>query len=193
MLGVTSPYFDIKSGANLSLYWGSSDGGTTASSWDNEVSIGKKKPKLNLWLDASDSSTITHSSNTVSQWNDKSGFAYHATSSTGPTTGSSTINGLNALTFGSGKKISSSTPTSANWQDVYIIARWEGGSNFGSHPGLFTGTTNAGNDIGIIGGWNNTDLYTTNWFDNIYLNTAVASNSGVLNKMTTPFLISGFS
>jgi len=36
----------------------------------------------NLWLDAADASTITHSSNAVSQWNDKSGNGNHATQST---------------------------------------------------------------------------------------------------------------
>ena len=62
---------------------------------------------VNLWLDASDSASITHSSNAVSQWNDKSGNNYHATATSGQTnTGSSTINGKNALTIGSGKKIS---------------------------------------------------------------------------------------
>jgi hypothetical protein len=35
-----------------------------------------------LWLDAQDSSTITHSSNAVSQWDDKSGNGNHATQST---------------------------------------------------------------------------------------------------------------
>jgi hypothetical protein len=35
-----------------------------------------------LWLDAQDSSTITHSSNAVSQWDDKSGNDNHATQST---------------------------------------------------------------------------------------------------------------
>ena len=37
---------------------------------------------LKLWLDASDSSTITHTSNAVSQWSDKSGNSNHATQST---------------------------------------------------------------------------------------------------------------
>jgi hypothetical protein len=37
---------------------------------------------LALWLDAEDSSTITHSSNAVSQWSDKSGNGNHATQST---------------------------------------------------------------------------------------------------------------
>ena len=34
---------------------------------------------MKLWLDAADSSTISHSSNAVSQWNDKSGNGRHAT------------------------------------------------------------------------------------------------------------------
>ena len=37
---------------------------------------------LTLWLDAADSSSITHSSNAVSQWSDKSGNGNHATQST---------------------------------------------------------------------------------------------------------------
>ncbi|MEJ6621952.1 MAG: hypothetical protein QNL93_08405, partial [Opitutae bacterium] len=36
---------------------------------------------MKLWLDASDSTTISHSSNAVSQWSDKSGNANHATQS----------------------------------------------------------------------------------------------------------------
>ena len=35
-----------------------------------------------LWLDASDASTITHSSGSVSQWADKSGNAFHFTQTT---------------------------------------------------------------------------------------------------------------
>lgn len=54
-----------------------------------------------LWLDASDTATITQVANAVSQWNDKSGNARHATQGTGsnqPITGSS-INGRNAIDF----------------------------------------------------------------------------------------------
>jgi len=55
-----------------------------------------------LWLDASDLSTITESSGSVSSWADKSGYGRNATQATGanqPTTGSVTINGLNVLSF----------------------------------------------------------------------------------------------
>ena len=59
-------------------------------------------PGLKLWLDASDTSTITHSGGSVSQWNDKSGNGYHATQGTGanqPTTNTRTINSRNVIDF----------------------------------------------------------------------------------------------
>lgn len=55
-----------------------------------------------LWLDASDVSTITSSVGAVSQWNDKSGNARHATQATGTSqaiTNSRSLNGLNVLDF----------------------------------------------------------------------------------------------
>jgi len=55
-----------------------------------------------LWLDASDSSTITLESSTVSQWADKSGQNRHATqgaSSAMPTVSAAALNGLSVLTF----------------------------------------------------------------------------------------------
>lgn len=62
---------------------------------------------LELWLDASDSSTITATGSPlkVSQWNDKSGNARHVTQATGtaqPSSGVNTQNGLNVLTFDGG-------------------------------------------------------------------------------------------
>lgn len=55
-----------------------------------------------IWLDAADTSTITESSGSVSQWNDKSGNGNNATQGTGsaqPTTGTTTQNGRNTLDF----------------------------------------------------------------------------------------------
>jgi hypothetical protein len=54
------------------------------------------------WWDASDSSTITESSGIVSLWEDKAGGGYdfiETVGTVGPTTGTVTINGLNALDF----------------------------------------------------------------------------------------------
>ena len=45
-----------------------------------------------------------------------------------------------------------STPTSANWQDVYMVAQYTGGSTFSDVPTIFGGTTGAGSDNGIQGG-----------------------------------------
>jgi hypothetical protein len=55
-----------------------------------------------LWLDAADTATITESSGSVSQWDDKSGNGRNVTQGTGaaqPTTGTQTINGLNVIDF----------------------------------------------------------------------------------------------
>lgn len=57
---------------------------------------------LQLWLDASDASTITESGGNVSQWDDKSGNANHVNQGTlanQPVTGTRTINLLNVLDF----------------------------------------------------------------------------------------------
>jgi hypothetical protein len=55
-----------------------------------------------LWLDASDASTITASSGSVSQWTDKSPNAWAFVQATGanqPVTGTRTQNGLNVIDF----------------------------------------------------------------------------------------------
>lgn len=57
---------------------------------------------LSCWLDAADASTITSSGGLISAWKDKSNNACNATQATGgnqPSTGSATINGLNAIGF----------------------------------------------------------------------------------------------
>lgn len=57
---------------------------------------------LELWLDASDASTITEAAGSVSQWDDKSESGYNFTQPTAArqcTTGTRTMNGLNVLDF----------------------------------------------------------------------------------------------
>lgn len=59
-------------------------------------------PNLKLWLDAADVATITESSGSVSQWDDKSGRENHAVQTTGsnqPVTASDVINGKNVISF----------------------------------------------------------------------------------------------
>jgi len=72
-----------------------------------------------IHLDASDTSSISESSGSVSTWLDKSGNGFHATQGTGslqPTTNSSTQNGLNVLDFDGGDSLTlpSGTYTLAN-------------------------------------------------------------------------------
>lgn len=66
---------------------------------------------LQLWLDASDAASITQTAGAVSQWSDKSGSGNHFTQTVAsyqPTTGTRTLNGLNALDFdGSDDKLDS--------------------------------------------------------------------------------------
>jgi hypothetical protein len=55
-----------------------------------------------LWLDASDATTITEVGGSVSQWDDKSGNARNFTQAVAadqPTTGTRTLNGLNVIDF----------------------------------------------------------------------------------------------
>ena len=58
---------------------------------------------LKLWLDASDTATISLSGSAVTQWNDKSANAKNVTQATAarrPSSGINTINGKNVVTFG---------------------------------------------------------------------------------------------
>ncbi|MEL0098350.1 MAG: LamG-like jellyroll fold domain-containing protein, partial [Opitutae bacterium] len=54
---------------------------------------------LQLWLDATDSSTIVHSSNEVSQWNDKSGHENVLLSVGNPSTNTRDLNSQNVIDF----------------------------------------------------------------------------------------------
>ena len=76
-----------------------------------------------LWLDASDTSTITASANRVSAWADKSGNGNNASQGTAglkPTTNTTTMNGKNVLDFSSNLiVVSSFLLSSAN--TVFIV------------------------------------------------------------------------
>ena len=70
--------------------------------WDQTTFAGPPVSGYKLWLDASDTASITASGGAVSQWSDKSGNARHLTQGTGanqPTTGTRTINGKNVIDF----------------------------------------------------------------------------------------------
>lgn len=78
------------------------------------------QPKL--WLDASDTTTITDSSGAVSEWRDKSGNGYAFTQATGgaqPTTGTTTQNGLNVLSFDGIDDYMISSAASSEWKFLH--------------------------------------------------------------------------
>jgi len=69
-----------------------------------------------LWLDGADTSTITATDGLGDQWRDKSGNGNHANgvTTTRPSTGVSTMNGRNVITFSSGTYLTISDHASLN-------------------------------------------------------------------------------
>jgi hypothetical protein len=109
---------------------------------------------LQLWLDGSDSSTLTLNGSTVSQWNDKSGGSRNATQSTAnnqPTLESSSLNNRSTLTFdGTSDDMAGSLSYTLTAQTVVIVARITSASGSGpAFARLFTqgltASTSAGN------------------------------------------------
>ena len=90
-----------------------------------------------LWLDAADASTITQSSNLVSQWNDKSGNGRNASASSTarPTYNTTAFNGKPGLTF------------DGNSDDMSFSRV----SNFRTYIGLVSWTDKTGDSRVILG------------------------------------------
>ena len=83
-------------------------------------------PGLELWLDAADESTITaDGAGLVSQWDDKSGFAHHATvpgEQYRPQTGVETLNGRNVITQAANKGLDvNSYPLTSDIKTWFIV------------------------------------------------------------------------
>ena len=80
-----------------------------------------------LWLDASDSSSITLSSGAVSQWNDKSGNARHFSQSNStyrPTVSSAAQNGRDVVVFdGTNDHLTASSYTVSNTSTFFIVTK----------------------------------------------------------------------
>jgi len=105
-----------------------------------------------LWLDASDASTITESGGSVSQWDNKGSLENftQATSASQPTTGVNTLNGLNVIDFASDFLTGS---TKSQWKFLHngtdyffcMVAKVTGSSN---KEGFFGSALGSG-DIGL--------------------------------------------
>ena len=107
-----------------------------------------------VWLDASDTSTITEVGGAVSQWDDKSGNGndvVQATAALQPTTGTRTVNSLNVLDFTS-DALSVSYASSINQPGyVFLVASFDSlpastmilfDSNTGTRWQLYKSTSN---------------------------------------------------
>lgn len=75
-------------------------------------SLPSNLPSLKLWLDASDSSSITLAGSDLTTWNDKSGTGNHLTEATNrPSIATAQQNGLDGVYFdGTGEMMSKSSP-----------------------------------------------------------------------------------
>jgi hypothetical protein len=129
---------------------------------------------LKLWLDAADTSTITHSSNAVSQWNDKSGNNNHAaqaTTANKPTLTTSGQNGKSVITFdGSDDYISSTGLNVSQSYSIFLVAKSDGTSSgsSGDRDYLFDGI--GSNSVRSLVALNNTGrvkmyAYNSAWAD----------------------------
>jgi hypothetical protein len=84
-----------------------------------------------LWLDASDTSTISETAGAVDTWSDKSGNGNDVTEATGsyqPTTGASTLNGLNVIDFPSSSLGNASFAVSQPFT-VFLVSEPDGNHN----------------------------------------------------------------
>ena len=132
---------------------------------------------MKLWLDAADDSTITHSSNAVSQWSDTSGNNNHASQSTStkqPALNAAPQNGLSTIKFdGTNDYLSVTSLNITQAYSFYAVAKTTVGSG---KDYLFDGRTtdsvrslvalnNAGKVQSWAGtGWANSNIYTPSGF-----------------------------
>lgn len=94
----------IVSGGGIdSIAAGAGDDSITIADWMNPTLDGVSPASLELWLDASDSGTLTRDDQAVTQWADKSsnGFDASAFVYEAPLLGPTTVNGRAALSFSS--------------------------------------------------------------------------------------------
>jgi hypothetical protein len=162
-------------------------------------SQGKLNPKgisgsnLNLWLDADDTSTITHSSNAVSKWQDKSGNGKHATQAT---SSSKPTYSISDSLLKNKSSVSSSSQNgsigldlpSISLQEIFVVAYYKDGSDnsFDNYNTLISGPGSRGL-YRIMGNQNTANWITSSNFndDGTFKNGAISSNTTALPMPAT--------
>ena len=150
-----------------------------------------------LWLDASDSSTVSHSSSAVSQWTDKSGNGNHAITTTSrmPTysISDSLLNNKSSVSSTSQNGqigIRPSNNFSAGNLCGRLLQRWNSDTTFDNYNTLISGPGSNGR-YRIMG-----DINSANWFssstttlnnDGTFKNGATSSNTTALPMQATSF------
>lgn len=137
---------------------------------------------LALWLDAADTSTITSSSGAVSQWNDKSGYGRNVSQATGsrqPTTGATTQNNRNVLTFDGGDWLDTGSATVLPQPFSIFAVAWHtsGASNINTRIVCNLDDINSQMTSGVFGGT------MVSWYSNpdgVTAGTYTGSTFGVL-------------
>lgn len=127
------------------------------------------------WWDASDTSTIVESSNTVTSWTDKTqGLQFTQGSIAQPTTNTSTINSLNVLDFNGSQQLVGTTPGLTQYTKFIVFKRntnsaanntlsgvcspqsqdaiWSGSQQGGSKLSLFQDGTNVQGTTDLLTG-----------------------------------------
>ena len=116
---------------------------------------------LDLWLDASDttSGNISHNSNAVSQWSDKSGKGNHATQSNSsyrPALNNSVLNALPVIRFDGSDDVMTLSGNHT-FQTFFLVLNARDGNNFGAWDwpmGGWTGSSNKKHVIFAKAGYN---------------------------------------
>ena len=142
---------------------------------------------LQLWLDASDSDTITLNGSTVSQWDDKSGNSYNCvqgTASNQPTYVTAAQNGKNVVRLdGSNDFLQNSTNTivgGSNARTVFVACKNTDNSGITYPFGLGTRANTGGGQIFLI----SSEIGTRVSFGNIIWSTSLYSSAGIITIQT---------
>lgn len=140
-----------------------------------------------LWLDAADSSTLTLSGSSVTQWNDKSGNGRNTSSVTGtPTLTSNSLNSLPGIYFNGSQNMSGAFVYTSNTLSYFIISTTESDTTrYGRTFSIGTSGTNDFDNISSMACLARETIPNT-----LYMQRNNASVSSVSQTYSVPFLVS---